>query len=302
MYDWADSHSVRAGRTGKIMVATAADEIEALEGVLAQAEANGVPGVRRLSVEEARRIEPDLHCVAALFSETSGVLDQAGYMRSLASALTERGGMIALQHEAIGVERSGGGFKVHVRDGDGVESEIDCDVLVNSAGHGADTLAAMAGYDIDGTETTPRMRQCVNKGRYYDIVAPEKARRLRHLIYPVPQHRLGGLGVHLTLDIDGGAHLGPDTEWMPAGCPLDYLADDIRGDAFLDSARRFLLGLERGNIAPGQVGYRPKLQRPGEDMADFLVWHDRGYVHLGGIESPGLTSSLAIARYVAALI
>ena len=142
---------------------------------------------------------------------------------------------------------------------------------VNSAGLAADRVAAMLGYDLDGTDSSPRLRQGVNKGRYYDVVAPEKARRLRHLIYPVPQHRQGGLGVHLTLDIDGGAHLGPDTEWLEDGCALDYRADDVRGDAFLESARCFLPALERQDIAPGQVGYRPKLQRPGEDMADFLI-------------------------------
>lgn len=302
LYDWAESHSVRTNRLGKIMVATAEDEEEALEGVLRQAQVNEVPGVRRLSKQEVRGLEPDMNCVAALLSETSGVVDQLGYMRSLVSEIGARGGVVALQHQVTAVEREGRGFRVHARDADGVQSELECEVVVNSAGLAADKVAAMLRYDLDGTESSPRMRQCVNKGRYYDIVTPEKARRLRHLIYPVPQHRQGGLGVHLTLDIDGRAHLGPDAEWLADGCALDYRADDVRRDAFLESAKRFLPGLERDDIAPGQVGYRPKLQRPGEEMADFLIWHDRGYVHLGGIESPGLTSSLAIGRYVAGLV
>ncbi len=197
-------------------------------------------------------------------------------MRSLAGEIGAKGGMVALRHEVVGVAREGDGFVLQVRDADGAESEIEADLVVNSAGLGADKMAAMLGYGLDGDEATPRLRQGVNKGRYYDIVTPEKARGLRHLIYPVPQHRLGGLGVHLTLDIDGGAHLGPDTEWLEDGCVLDYRADDTRGEAFLESAKRFLPGLEREDIAPGQVGYRPKLQRPGEDMADFLIWHDRG--------------------------
>jgi L-2-hydroxyglutarate oxidase LhgO len=302
LYEWAASHSVRTLRPGKIMVATDEDEVEALEGVLRQAQANGVPGVRRLSLAEAAALEPRLRCAAALFSETSGVVDQAGFMRSLAAELVTRGGLLALRHEVRGIERKGAAFVVRARDPDGADTETEADVVVNSAGLAADRVGAMLGYDLEGTETTPRLRQCVNKGRYYDIVTPEKARALRHLVYPVPQHRLGGLGVHLTLDIDGGAHLGPDTEWLDDGAALDYRADDARRDAFLESARRFLPWLEREDIAPGQVGYRPKLQRPGEDMADFLIWHDRGYVHLGGIESPGLTSSLAIARYVAGLL
>jgi L-2-hydroxyglutarate oxidase LhgO len=302
MYAWAASHSVRANRLGKVMVATAEDEVEALEEVLAQARANGVSGVRRLTAAEALALEPEMHCVAALYSDTSGVVDQAAYMRSLAGEIGARGGMVALQHEVVRVAREGDGFRVRVRDADGAESEVEADLVVNSAGLAADKVAAMVGYGLDGDEATPRLRQGVNKGRYYDIVTPEKARGLRHLIYPVPQHRLGGLGVHLTLDIDGGAHLGPDTEWLDDGCVLDYRADDVRGEAFLESARRFLPGLRREDIAPGQVGYRPKLQRPGDDMADFLIWHDRGYVHLGGIESPGLTSSLAIGRQVAEMV
>jgi L-2-hydroxyglutarate oxidase LhgO len=175
-------------------------------------------------------------------------------------------------------------------------------MLVNSAGLLADRVAAMLGYDLDGTDATPPMRQTVNKGRYYDVVAPEKARLLRHLVYPVPDHGKGGLGVHVTIDVDGGVHLGPDTDWLDDGAVLDYRADDSRRAAFHASASRYLPWLEPDDIAPGQVGYRPKLQRPGGPIADFLIWRDGGYVHLGGIESPGLTASLAIARYVAAMV
>ena len=134
------------------------------------------------------------------------------------------------------------------------------------------------------------------------------ARSVTRPVYPVPQGsgdmpehmaKAGGLGVHLTVDLDGGAHLGPDTEWLPEGAPLDYRADDERRAAFLEAGRRLLPALTDAGIAPGQVGYRPKLHAPGEPPADFLIWHDRGYVHLGGIESPGLTASLAIAEEVA---
>ncbi len=121
-------------------------------------------------------------------------------------------------------------------------------------------------------------------------------------MYPVPEHATGGLGVHVTVDVDGGVHLGPDTEWLDAGAPLDYRADDVRRAAFHAAASRYLPFLEPDDIAPGQVGYRAKLQRPGGPIADFLIWRDGGYVHLGGIESPGLTCSPAIARRVAALL
>ncbi|HSP55781.1 MAG TPA: FAD-dependent oxidoreductase, partial [Dehalococcoidia bacterium] len=142
----------------------------------------------------------------------------------------------------------------------------------------------------------------INKGRYYDLVNPEKAKRYSHLVYPLPHTDRAGLGVHLTLDIDGAVHLGPDTEWLNEGAPLDYRAADDRRDAFVESVRPYLPDIDPDDLAVGQVGYRPKLNRPSEPPRDFLIWHDRGYIHLGGIESPGLTASLAIARHVAGLI
>ncbi|MEX0785549.1 MAG: FAD-dependent oxidoreductase, partial [Dehalococcoidia bacterium] len=171
-------------------------------------------------------------------------------------------------------------------------------VLVNSAGLAADRIAAMLGYPLEGDAETPRLRQTVNKGRYYDIVAPEKASRLRHLIYPLPHADRSGLGVHVTLDIDGGVHLGPDTEWLDETATLDYRSDDTRRAAFVEAAQGYLPWLTGDDVMPGQVGYRPKLHDAGEPARDFLVWYDRGYTHLGGIESPGMTASLAIARLV----
>jgi L-2-hydroxyglutarate oxidase LhgO len=300
LYEWADSHTVRARRIGKLLIAVDEDEIVALEAVWEQALANGVSGLRRLTLAEASALEPGVRCAAAFFSETSGIVDQMGLMRSLLAAAQERGALIALHHEVVGCE--GERTRLRVRDEDGNESVMVCDAVVNAAGLAADRVASLLGYDIDGGGETPRLRQVVNKGRYYDIINPEKARRLTHLVYPVPQHRAGGLGVHVTLDTDGGVHLGPDTEWLEDGTALDYRVDDVRREAFWRSASRYLPGLEPEDIAPGQVGYRPKLQRPGEDMADFLIWRDGPYVHLGGIESPGMTASLAIGRYVRELL
>jgi D-amino-acid oxidase len=146
------------------------------------------------------------------------------------------------------------------------------------------------------------LRQHANRGRYYDIVTPALRRAVTHLVYPLPRPALEGLGVHLTLDLDGGLHLGPDTEWLAADAPLDYRNDDTRRTNFLAAGRRLLPSLRDEDIAPGQVGYRPKRSGPGEPEADFLLWHDRGYVHLGGIESPGLTAALPIAAEVARML
>jgi L-2-hydroxyglutarate oxidase LhgO len=303
LYAWAEQHGVRASRRGKLIIAADETELDPLDAVRAQAEANGVPGVSmvrdRARLEE---MEPSVRCVAALYSETSGVIDQLGLMASFVAGIEANGGWLALRHEVLGIARGAGGFELTLLGPDGGPAQVRASAVVNAAGLGAPAAAEMLGYELDGSDASPPMRQTVNKGRYYDIVTPQKARRLRHLVYPVPEHARGGLGVHVTIDIDGSVHLGPDTEWLDDGATLDYRADDSRRAEFLASARRYLPWLERDDIAPGQVGYRPKLQRPGGPIADFLIWADRGYVHLGGIESPGMTASLAIARRVASLL
>jgi L-2-hydroxyglutarate oxidase LhgO len=303
LYEWAAAHGVRARRSGKLIIAVDASELDALDAVARQAAANGVPDIRMIASErEFRDIEPSVRCVAALWSGTTGVVDQSALMASLAAACEANGGWIALKHDVTAIDRTGGGFQLHVSGPDGAPMSITAELLVNSAGLGAPAIASMLGYPLDGSDAVPPLRQRVNKGRYYDIVTPEKARALRHLIYPVPDCASGGLGVHVTLDIDGGAHLGPDTEWLDEGAALDYRADDSRRADFAAAASRYLPDLAAEDLAPGQVGYRPKLQAPGGRQADFLIWHDAGYVHLGGIESPGLTASLAIARHAAALL
>jgi L-2-hydroxyglutarate oxidase LhgO len=303
LYDWCAAHGVRAHRIGKLIVAVDESELEALDGVAQRAAENGVPEMTTIrDAARLREMEPSVRCVAALYSGTTGVVDQSALMASYAAEAQASGAAIALKHEVTGIQRIAGGFDVRMIGPDGGVSSITCEVLVNSAGLGAPFVASMLGYPLDGSDASPRLRQSVNKGRYYDIVAPEKARALRHLVYPVPEHEKGGLGVHVTLDVDGGVHLGPDTEWLDDGAPLDYRADDTRRAAFHAAASRYLPSLQPEDIAPGQVGYRPKLQSSGGPIADFLIWRDDAYVHLGGIESPGLTASLAIARRVAGVV
>ncbi len=301
--EWCAAHNVRLRPIGKLIVAVDETELDALDSVAAQAAANGVPGIERVDdVDRLRELEPAVRCVAALWSSSSSVVDQLGLMASFAADAQSHGAWIALKHEVTTITRVKGGFQLAMRGPDGAETAVTAEVLINSAGLGAPAVAGMLGYPLDGDAATPRLRQTVNKGRYYDIITPEKARALRHLVYPVPEHAKGGLGVHVTLDIDGGVHLGPDTEWLEDGAVLDYRNDDARRTAFHAAASRYLPSLETGDLAPGQVGYRPKLQSPGGPQADFLIWRDGSYVHLGGIESPGMTAALAIARHVHELL
>jgi L-2-hydroxyglutarate oxidase LhgO len=303
LYAWCESHSVRVNRSGKLIVAVDESELDALDGVAQRAAENGVAEMTMIRDQSRlREMEPSVRCIAALYSGTTGVVDQSGLIASYAAAAQADGAWIALKHDVTAIERITGGFEIRMIGPDGDATSITCEAIVNSAGLGAPAVASMLSYPLDGEGEIPSLRQTVNKGRYYDIIAPEKARALRHLVYPVPEHAKGGLGVHVTLDVDDGVHLGPDTEWLDDGAVLDYRADDTRRAAFHEAASRYLPALQLDDIAPGQVGYRPKLQAPGGPIADFLIWRDGAYIHLGGIESPGMTASLAIARRVAALV
>jgi L-2-hydroxyglutarate oxidase LhgO len=306
LYAWCERYGVPVLRCGKLIVALAEDERGGLDDVWRQASANEVRGIERWTGAQSRELEPHIPIVEAIWSPSTGVVDQYALARSYEAVALDRGALVVYRHEVTGIERIAGGFRVTLRDADGAESRLTCAVLVNSAGLRAPQMAELLGYPLDGGSIgegieTPVLRQRVNRGRYYDIVDPEIARLVGRPIYPLPEHGAGGLGMHLTTDTDGGVHLGPSAEWMEAGEPLDYVhpEDAEWHQRFLEAARRYLPGIRADQIARGQVGYRPKLQLPGGEQADFLVWHDRGYVHLGGIESPGLTSSLPLAALVA---
>jgi L-2-hydroxyglutarate oxidase LhgO len=302
LYAWCERYGVAHRRTGKLIVALPGDKDGELDAILAQARANEVPGIRALTGAQARDLEPLVPATEALLSPTTGIVDQIGYARSLESVAAERGALLAYHHELRGAIHETAGFRLDLLDPHGAATTLRVGALVNSAGHGAPAIAAALGYPLDGAGEIPPLRQHVNRGAYYDVVAPEFAHAVSHLVYPLPRPQLEGLGVHLTIDIDGALHLGPDTTWLEDGAPLDYRNDASGLTEFLQAGRRLLPSLGADDLAPGQVGYRPKRSGPGEPEADFLLWHDLGYVHLGGIESPGLTASLPLASAVARLL
>jgi L-2-hydroxyglutarate oxidase LhgO len=302
LYEWCETHSVPVQRVGKLIVALSPHDLPRLDSLEAQAQANAVPGIRRLTASEARELEPAVPSIAALFSTTTGIVDQMAFARSLEGAARTDGALIAYHHEMTSGVRVAGGYELELRDPQGSPTTIRCAAVVNAAGHGAPAVAGGLGYPLDGAEGVPVLRQHVSRGRYYDVVDTEAVRTITHLVYPLPESDASGLGVHVTRDIEGAVHLGPNAEWMGDAEPRDYHNDGSVRGAFLASARRLLPQLRDNAIAPGQVGYRPKLSGPGEPAADFLLWHDRGYVHLGGIESPGLTACMPLAREVAAML
>lgn len=308
LYEWAEAHHVPHLRCGKLIVAMTEEERDGLDEVEQQARQNGARGIERLTGAQARELEPHVPIVEAVWSPSTGVIDQAALAKSYESAAVSDGAMVVTHHEVRSIERVPGGFRLDLRDSEGHESSLRAAAVVNAAGLRAPEVAACLGYPLDGGVAgeveVPVFRQRVNRGVYYDVIDPDMARLVHRPVYPLPEHAAGGLGLHLTVDTDGGVHLGPNTEWLEEDSLLDYRnpgSPEVRA-TFLAAGQRFLPGLRDEHIAPGQVGYRPKLQQPGGAQADFLIWEDRGYVHLGGIESPGLTSSLAIAREVVGLL
>ena len=309
LHEWADRFAVPLRRCGKLIIAVDPEDADGLDRVWEQCLANEVPEVRRVPEAGARALEPRVRIHEAIWSGTSSVVDQAAYARSLESACLEAGVLIAYQHRVTAVERVGDDFVVRAIDADGHEATLRVGALVTAAGHGAPDIAGALGYPLDGSAGSPVLAQRKNRGIYYDFADPDLGRAVSRPVYPVPPGRTvetqqehgGGLGVHLSIDVDGIAHVGPDTTWMPDDAPLDYRSVDIDRGPWVTAARR-LLGehVTAEDLVPGQVGYRPKLAVEG--FADFVIMVDRDYVHLGGIESPGLTSSLAIGREVGRLL
>jgi L-2-hydroxyglutarate oxidase LhgO len=283
-------------RCGKLTVANSAQEVQALRALQERAAANGVP-VEFVEGPQARAMEPELRCSAALHSPSTGIVDSHGFMLALQGDLERAGGMVAFGAEAVSAALSAQSGEPHVlRFADG--SELACERLVNAASLHACRLARR----FDGLDPRFVPREWFAKGNYYALAGRSP---FRHLIYPAPAD--AWLGVHLTLDLGGQAKFGPDIEWLDIATPgeIDYRVDPARADGFYAEVRRYWPGLPDGALAPSYSGVRPKIHGPHEKAPDFRIdgpglHRVPGLVNLFGIESPGLTSALAIAELVAA--
>lgn len=293
LYDYCARAGIAHRRCAKLIVATSKDEIATLIKIKAQADANDVRDLEMIDGAAARAIEPQLRCEAALVSPSTGIVDSHGLMLAFQGEAEAHGAMIAFNTRVARGRVTNQGFAIET---DGPDpTRIGCRILVNAAGLGAQTIArALDGYD---PALAPPLYY--GKGCYFSLAARSPFTRL---IYPVPE--MGGLGVHLTLDLAGQARFGPDIAWVDT---LDYDVDPRRADVFYGAVRRYWPGLPDGALKPAYSGIRPKLTPAGAPAADFVI-QDRsvhgiaGLVHLFGIESPGLTSSPAIAAHVADLV
>ena len=289
LYAYCAEQGVAHKRLGKLLVATRDEEIAALENVWARAASNDVTDLEWLSAARARALEPNLACVKAFLSPSTGIIDSHALMLAYQADAESRGVMLAHRAPVLGGRVAARGFMLEV--GGEEPMRLRCSCLVNSAGLQAPALAR----GIAGIPAASIPREYFCRGVYFSLSGRAPFRRL---IYPAPE--AAGLGVHLTLDMAGQARFGPDTEWIDG---IDYTVDPRRGDRFYAAIRTYWPGLRDGALQPAYAGIRPKISGPREPAADFVIQGPAehgvpGLVNLYGIESPGLTASLPIAAEV----
>ena len=280
-----DRRHVPYKRVGKLIVATSEEQLDVLRGYQRQALRNGVGHLRWLDRDEALRLEPDLRCLAGIFSETTGVIDSHAFMLSLHGDVEAHGGIVSFHTQVTDLDRDNG--RLLVRCGD---FDLAAQMVVNAAGLEAPKVAnALGGH----------WRSHYAKGHYYALSGGSP---FTHLVYPVAEP--GGLGVHVTLDMAGQARFGPDVVWIDEA---DYAFDRRNRDRFVEAIQKYYPGLDRDRLHPDYTGIRPKLAPAGGPATDFVIEGPAdhgisGLVNLLGIESPGLTSSFAIAERVVRLL
>jgi L-2-hydroxyglutarate oxidase LhgO len=289
MYAFCEEYNVAFKRCGKIIVASTEEQITTMKGYIDQARKNQVNDLYWIGKKQLERLEPSIQGVGAVVSPSTGIVDSHAYMISLLGRMERHGGLLACNSKVLGLESTGGKNYVHL---DGYT--MQCEWLINCAGLSAPALAKDTQSPSWNVPTSRYAR-----GHYYTYSGNH---RFSHLIYPIAS--TDGLGVHATLDLAGQVKFGPDVQWIDS---VDYTFDDSRFNDFVTSIRTYFPDLDEAKLHPSYTGVRPKIAAEGSGFVDFRIdcpeHHGcRGRINLMGIESPGLTASLAIAQYVATVI
>lgn len=298
LYEYCRSHHVATQPYGKLIVASDESQLNDLQAILYKAQQNNVPEIKMLTGEQAKSMEPELQCSAALLSASTGIVDSHGFMLSLLGGFEDAGGMIAYQSPLISARPIGSnaqdGFELEIGGAD--DMKIQTKLLINCAGMSAPAIAKK----IEGLAQEQIPKAYFAKGNYFSLSGKSP---FKHLIYPIPEP--GGLGVHLTLDMGGQAKFGPDVEWLEIDDEnqIDYTVNPKRGESFYAAVRKYWPGLKDNALQPDYSGVRAKIVPPNVPAGDFCfntpkVHGLEGLFNLYGFESPGLTSSLAIAKYL----
>jgi len=297
LYEYCRTHQVGTQAYGKLIVADET-QINDLQAILYKAQNNGVPEIKMISGEEAKQLEPKLKCSAAILSASTGIVDSHAYMLSLLGGFEDAGGMIAYHSPLMSAKPIGhsaeGGFELSIGGPDGMQ--LQTKLLINCAGMSAPAIA----QKIEGLNKDQIPQAYFAKGNYFSLSGKSP---FTHLIYPIPEP--GGLGVHLTLDMGGQAKFGPDVEWLDIENEeqINYTVDPKRGESFYEAVRRYWPELKDHSLQPDYSGVRAKIVPPNSPAGDFCFHTPQdhglqGLYNLYGFESPGLTSSIAIARYL----
>jgi L-2-hydroxyglutarate oxidase LhgO len=299
LYDYCKKYDIPFNNCGKLIVATTQDEIAVIEGIKQTALRNGIDDILVLEKDQIKGLEPNIFAMKALFSPSTGIVDSHSLMKQYETNAINNGCQIVYGSEVTGISQIKNGYKVELLDADKNYYSFSTGIVINSAGLTSDKVSELAGISDDS------LKIIFCKGEYFRI-NPPKNKLISRLIYPVPHPNMEGIGIHVTIDMGGGVKLGPDVQYLESNV-YDYKLTASKQEAFYKSAKKFLPFLEFDDLAPEMAGIRPKIQKPGEPLRDFYIMEesDRGYpgfVNLIGMESPGLTSSIAIAKYVNGLI
>jgi len=298
LYELCEKCGIGHRRLGKLMVAVSDEETGGLQTLLERGQRNGARGLRMLSKQEMRELEPNVTGVAAILSPFTGIIDSHALMKYFITRVRERGGQIVYQSKVIGIEKVVDGYRMTIEDSTGTFS-FTTRLLINCGGLYSDKVAELAG--IDTIKAGYRLHYC--KGEYFSV-GRGKSTLVKRLIYPVPPPGLTGVGIHVTLDLGGRMRLGPSVHYVDN---IDYAVDNQHKPLFYNSVRELLPFIEYDDLEPEMAGVRPKLQEPGGDFRDFVISDESdkglpGFINLIGIESPGLTASPAIAEYVGNIV
>jgi L-2-hydroxyglutarate oxidase LhgO len=299
LYDYCKKYDIPFNNCGKLIVATSEEEIAVIEGIKQTAIKNGVADLLFLDREQIGELEPNIFALKALFSPSTGIVDSHLLMKRYETNAINNGCQIVYSSEVTGIQKISNGYEITLLDSDKKSYRFTTRVVVNSAGLTSDKVSEMAGIDDE------RLKILFCKGEYFRL-NPPKNRFISRLVYPVPYQNMEGIGIHVTIDMGGGVKLGPDVRYLESNI-YDYTITASRQDAFYRSAKKFLPFLEYDDLVPEMAGIRPKIQKPGEPLRDFYIEEETkrgfpGFVNLIGMESPGLTSSISIAKYVNDLI
>lgn len=298
LYELCERYGIGHKRLGKLIVATSDEETGKVQTLLERGQRNGVQGLRILSKQEMKELEPNVVGVAAILSPSTGIIDAHALMKYFIARAKEQGVHIAYQSKVVGIEKAAEEYKITVEDSTGTFA-FTTRLVINCAGLYSDKVAELAG--IDTTKAGYRLHY--GKGEYFSVGNGKNA-LVKRLIYPIPPAGLAGVGIHATLDLEGRMRLGPSVHYVDN---IDYAVDNQHKPLFYDSVKRFLPFIEYDDLEPEMAGIRPKLQEPGGDFRDFVIREESdkglpGLINLIGIESPGLTASPAIADYVGSLV